>query len=253
MRKMISAEFRMLEERRRLARIQNMTTALAAVALAGSVYGTMGAGGATAAAIQNLTGILVVGAGWATSKSIKTSRKSSKVTENFMAQMAPALNQQIDIQMEWLESKERITALGFAEFRNKTLTLYQSRVRSITDTDIGECDFIHPSFAAVGKWYGGCEKGLASHRGYGLIRDEFGETLEFVGTAKAGKASGIGSMIVWNSNRVGAIYYEGQFNQGVPDGVLLLEEPGKRPRIREFRAGIDVGSGNAERLQRLNF
>jgi hypothetical protein len=253
MRKMLVAEYRMLEERRRLARLQNMTTALAAVALAGSVYGTMGAGGATAAAIGNLVPVLVVGAGWATSKSIKTSRKSTKVTENFMAQMAPALDRQIDVQMEWLESKERITALGFAEFRNKTLTLYQSRVRSIRDTDIGECDFFHPAFETTGRWYGGCEDGLANSRGYGLIRDQFGETVEFVGTARDGRASGTGSMIAWNSNRPGAVYYEGQFKNGVPEGVLLLEEPGKRPRVREFRAGVDVGTGNAERLQSLSF
>ncbi|MCW8926592.1 MAG: hypothetical protein OQJ84_10060, partial [Xanthomonadales bacterium] len=39
MRKIIAAEYRMLEQRRQLARKQNLTTAVAVVALAGSVYG----------------------------------------------------------------------------------------------------------------------------------------------------------------------------------------------------------------------
>ncbi len=252
MRKMIAAEYRMLEERRRLARLQNITTALAVAALAGSVYGAASST-ATAAAIGNLTGVMVIGAGWAIHKSIKTSRSSAKITENFMAQMAPALDRQINVQMEWLESKEQITALGFAEFRNKTLTLYQSRVRSITDRNIGQCDFFHPDFESTGKWYGGCSAGVANGRGYGLIRDEFGDTLEFVGLSADGRASGTGAMIVWNSAQTGARYFEGEFRQGKPHGVVLLEEPGKRPRIREFRAGADVGSANPEMLQRMSF
>jgi hypothetical protein len=60
-------------------------------------------------------------------------------------------------------------------------------------------------------------------------------------------------MIVRSADQAGAIYYEGDFNQGVPDGVLLVEEPGRKPRVREFRAGADAGSADADQLQPLRF
>jgi hypothetical protein len=60
-------------------------------------------------------------------------------------------------------------------------------------------------------------------------------------------------MIVRDSSETGANYFEGSFGRGVPNGVVQVEEPGGRARIREFRAGKDVGSGSADELQRLTF
>jgi hypothetical protein len=119
MRGMITAEYGMLEERRRLARIQNVTTALAVAMLAGSVYGTSVSGTVIASALQNITGVLVLGSIWAISSSLKTRAKSGTITETFMALMAPEIDQQTSVQLEWMESKEKITARGFAEFRDK--------------------------------------------------------------------------------------------------------------------------------------
>ena len=65
------------------------------------------------------------------SSTLETRAESAQMSEHFLALIAPALERQISVQMEWLESKERISAMGFAEFRNKTLTLYQARVRSL--------------------------------------------------------------------------------------------------------------------------
>jgi len=175
------------------------------------------------------------------------------MSEHFLALIAPALERQISVQMEWLESKERISAMGFAEFRNKTLTLYQSRVRSLEQQYDDDCIFNYPGFKVSGRWYGTCRGGLAHDRGYGVIRDEAGKSLEYLGSAAAGKPSGTGGMITRNSREVGALYFEGSFEQGVPNGVLQVESPGGRPRIREFRSGKDVGNGAADDLQRLTF
>jgi len=157
------------------------------------------------------------------------------------------------VQMEWLESKEVITARGFAEFRNKTLSLYQSRVRSMEVNADQQCRFRHPDFDQAGRWYGVCESGVALGRGYGLIMDQRGDTLEFIGDAHDGFASGSGAMIIQRKGELGATYYEGGFKNGLPDGVVRVERIGDVPKLRQYKAGVDIGKGNAEQLQSLNF
>ncbi|MBT8048056.1 MAG: hypothetical protein KJO92_06560, partial [Gammaproteobacteria bacterium] len=82
---------------------------------------------------------------------------------------------------------------------------------------------------------------------------EAGNSLEYLGTAASGMASGTGGMIARYPRETGAFYFEGGFDRGVPSGVVLVEEPGSRSRIREFRAGKDVGGGAADELRRLSF
>jgi hypothetical protein len=253
MRQMIEGEYRLLEKRRGMARRQNATAAVAALALAASIYGSTVSGAAGAAALQNFSGLLVLGSLWAMSSALETRAESAEMSEHFMALIAPALDRQISVQMEWLESKERITALGFAEFRNKTLTLYQSRIRSLESGFDGVCIFKHPAFAVQGRWYGSCSAGQASGRGYGVIRDEAGSSVEFLGVAESGFASGTGGMIVHDSRQIGAVYFEGSFRNGLPEGVVRVEEPGRKPRVREFRAGLDVGKGEEKALRQLEF
>jgi len=253
MRQMIEGEYRLLEDRRTAARKANVTTAVAALALIGSVYALTASGAIGGIAIQSFGGILVLGSLWAMSSTLETRAESAQMSEHFLALIAPALERQISVQMEWLESKERISAIGFAEFRNKTLTLYQSRIRSLERRYDDNCIFRHPGFTSSGRWYGSCRGGLAHDRGYGVIRDAAGNSLEYLGTAVNGMPSGYGGMIARYSRETGAFYFEGSFEQGVPNGVVQIEEPGGRPRIREFRAGKDVGSGAAEQLQLLSF
>ena len=253
MRGMITAEYGMLEERRRLARIQNVTTALAVAMLAGSVYGTSVSGTVIASALQNITGVLVLGSIWAISSSLKTRAKSGTITETFMALMAPEIDQQTAVQLEWMESKEKITARGFAEFRDKTTALYQSRVRSLNAGISERCGFRHPSIDAAGRWYGACKAGQASGRGYGLARDAAGNSVEYVGMAKSGVASGAGGMIVQQTGSGSPVYYEGEFNKGVPDGVVKIEEAGQSPRIREFRNGVETGKAMESQWKKLEF
>jgi hypothetical protein len=253
MRQMIEGEYNLLENRRTAARKANVTTAVAALALVGSVYAATASGAIGGIALQSFSGVLVLGSLWAMSSTLETRADSAQMSEHFMALIAPALERQISVQMEWLESKERISALGFAEFRNKTLTLYQARVRSLDHRYDDSCIFDHPAFTISGRWYGSCRGGFAHDRGYGVIRDASGNSLEYLGTAANGLPSGTGGMIARYSAKTGAFYFEGSFAQGVPNGVVQVEEPGGRPRIREFRAGKDVGSGAAEKLQRLTF
>jgi hypothetical protein len=253
MRKIIAAEYRMLEERRHLARKQNITTAVAVVALAGSVYGAVASTAASTAAVVATSGAALAGSGWALHKSLETKTESKEVNRYFLARMAPAFDRQMSVQMEWLESKEVITARGFAEFRNKTLSLYQSRVRSMQVSVDQQCHFSHPGFGQAGRWYGVCANGVASGRGYGLIMNERGDTVEFIGDAKKGLASGSGGMIIQRNGQVGATYYEGGFKNGLPDGVVRIEKAGQAPKLRQYKAGTDIGKGNVSSLQSLNF
>jgi hypothetical protein len=253
MRKIIAAEYRMLEERRKLARKQNITTAVAVIVLAGSVYGAVVSTAASTAAVVATSGAALAGSGWALHKSLEMKTESKEVNRYFLARMAPAFDRQMSVQMEWLESKEVITARSFAEFRNKTLSLYQSRVRSMQVNVGQQCLFKHPGFGQSGVWYGACRDGVASGRGYGLIMDERGDTVEFIGDAEKGMASGSGGMIIQRSGQIGATYFEGGFKNGLPDGVVRVEKAGEQPKFRQFEAGTDVGKGNAASLQRLKF
>jgi len=252
-RQMISAEFNMLEERRRLARIQNVTTALAVAMLAGSVYGTSVSGTVIASALQNISGVLVLSSVWAISSSLRTRTKSANITEKYMVLMAPELDRQIDVQLEWMESKEQITARGYAEFRDKTGALYQSRVRSLSTTVTDQCSFTHPAVRGEGRWYGACANGKASARGYGLVRDEEGNTVEYLGDTMGGLASGIGAMIVHSPRQAYPTYYEGEFSNGLPDGVVRVSQAGKAASVRKFKAGVDAGKAGEGSWQPMKF
>lgn len=253
MRQMIQAEYGMLEERRRLSRIQNVTTALTVAMLAGSVYGTSVSGTVVASALQNITPVFVLGAIWTARSALKTRARAGAVTEKFMALMAPDLDQQIAVQMEWMESREEITARGFAEFRDKTTALYQARVRSLDTVVDDHCVFNHPQVAARGRWFGQCANGLATARGYGLTEDAAGNSVEYLGDAESGSASGTGGMILQLAGQATPIYYEGEFRKGLPDGVMAVEKSGEKASLRKFRAGIEVGKASENQWKKLQF
>jgi hypothetical protein len=86
-----------------------------------------------------------------------------------------------------------------------------------------------------------------------VVKSGSGSYVEYIGTAQNGMASGTGGMIVGAANRLSVTYYEGNFRNGLPDGTVKIEEPGRKSRVREFRAGLDVGKGNASELQSLAF
>ena len=250
MRKIIAAEYRMLEERRRLAKIQNVTSTVAAIALAGSVYAATVTTTASASAVAAFSGVSLMGSVWALNRALDSKAESEEVNEYFVARMAHASERQMSVQMEWLESKELITARGFAEFRNKTLTLYQSRVRSMAVAVDQRCTFEHPGTTQAGIWVGDCREGKAQGTGYGLILGDSSSVIEYLGEARNGMADGRGAMIVRES---GATYFDGQFEKGRPDGIVRVEQAGSPPRTRRFKAGSDTGRGDDSQWQALSW
>jgi len=253
MRELITAEYRMLEERRDLARAQNFSTALAIVAMAGAVYAGSDSDSSNFFHSRSMGHLATITSLWAMNAAFARNAESKTVGQNFLAQMAPAINRQVSVQMEWLDSTEQITARDFDEFRAKTLGLYQRSVRALDDRYALGCGFRHPAVDETGAWYGRCRDGQAAGSGYGVVIDAQGNTVEYVGTAKQGLAEGVGAMIFRSPDLAGAVYYEGDFRAGQPDGVVHVEQPGRRPEVRRFEAGIDRGRGEVEQLQRVDF
>jgi hypothetical protein len=253
MRQMIAAEYHLLEDRRELARDQNLSTVLAVVAMAGAVYvGTSDSSNFLAS--NTMANVAMLTSLWAMNSAFMTHAESKTVGENFLIQMAPAINRQVSVQVEWLESRQEITARDFAEFRAKTLALYQSSARAISTRAFDpECRFNFPGLEQGGRWFGQCQDGLGTASGYGLILADQGSVVEFVGTAESGQASGAGAMIIHSPGEIGATYFEGSFDQGLPDGVLRVEKPGRKPRVRQFRAGKDAGPADADQLRPVQF
>jgi len=253
MRQMIAAEYRMLEERRDLARSQNLSTALAVVAMAGAVYAGTDPGSSNFFHSRTFYNAMMLSSFAAVNTAMARNAQSKTIGENFLVQMAPAINRQVSIQVEWLESRQEITASDFSEFRQHTLSLYQSSVRSMAHVFDPACEFRHPSTDQAGRWFGMCRDGLGASSGYGLIIGDDGSSVEFIGFAAKGLATGTGAMIVRTAGEHGAVYYEGSFSSGQPDGVVLVEEPGRKPRVRTFRAGRDRGAADADQLEHVQF
>jgi hypothetical protein len=256
MREMLAGEYRLLEERRDLSRKQNLGTALTILALAGAVYIGSNSDGSDFFESSTMSNILMLSSVWAMNSAFSANAESRTIGENFLAQMAPAITRQVTVQVEWLESREEISARDFSAFREQTLALYQRSVRSV---DVGaaeaapQCAFRHPALDAAGRWFGPCAEGQAAGSGYGALLDERGYAIEYVGNAAAGLADGTGAMIFHSPADVGPMYFEGGFSRGLPDGVVKIEEPGRKPRVRQFHAGKDTGAASAEDLQQTRF
>lgn len=257
MRRMIAAEYRLLEERRELARAQNLSTALAIVAMAGAVYaGGQASDSGSWGSYNNwqfITSALALSSVWAVNVAMNKNAESKTVGENFLMQMAPALNQQSSVQVELLESNEEITARNFAEFRSQTMALYHKYARSMMVNQTSQCQFLHPAAAQAGTWYGHCSAGFAAGPGYGLVRTDDGNEIEYLGSSTQGLAQGLGAMIVRSPGSIGALYYEGQFEQGLPHGIVRLEQPGRKTATRKFNRGKDAGAADEQQLSTLNF
>ena len=253
MREMIAGEYRLLEQRRELALKQNVGTVLAIVAMAGAMYVGNNVDGGDFFESRTMGNLLALSSVWAASSAFGAHAQSKIIGENFLVQMAPAINRQVTVQVEWLESTEQISARDFSEFRAQTLALYQRSVRTIPSEADPACRFLHPDLDAAGRWFGTCEEGLAAGTGYGLLLEEGGAALEYVGSARSGLAEGVGAMIFRSPAETGALYFEGEFQRGVPDGVVSVEEPGRKGRVRMYRAGQDIGAASDAQWRRVQF
>lgn len=253
MREMITAEYRLLEERRELARAQNLGTALAILAMAGAVYAGGDSDSNNFLRSDTMGNLALLSSFWAVDYAISNHGMSKTIGENFLLQMAPAIKRQISVQVEWLESSEEISARDFNEFRAKALALYQRSVRSVDVPWQQDCRFRYGALEQTGRWFGACVDGQASGSGYGLVTDNAGSVVEYLGEARQGMPEGLGALIADLAGEEGATYVEGTFAGGFPDGQLWVEEPGRSPRVRLFRAGQDKGAGDPGALSRFGY
>jgi hypothetical protein len=248
MREMIAAEYRNLEDRRDIARRQNVATAVAILAMAGAAYAGSDVwdNGSYDAGKALISDALLIGSIAAVETAIATHQLGDQVGESFLAQMAPALTEQITVQVRLAEGTEEISARDYASFRQKTLALYQSRARSLTVDIATDCTFRHPAASRQGRWYGACRNGLATGRGYGVVRADDGRSIEFLGDANDGAAQGTGAMIVHEPGLIGAVYFEGDFRSGRPHGVVKVSLAGQETYFRRYEDGIDAGRGDPD-------
>jgi len=255
MREMIAAEYRNLEERRDIARRQNVATAVAILAAVGAAYAgsEVWDGGSYDAGMALAGDALLLGSFAALETAIASNQLGDRVGESFLAQMAPAINEQITVQVRLAEGTEEITARDYAEFREQTLALYQSRVRSMTVDIQTDCTFRHPEASRQGRWYGACSNGLATGRGYGVIRTDPGIAIEYVGEASSGTANGIGAMLLHGEADGGGEYLEGGFRDGRPHGVVKQVQAGSFPAWRRFEDGTDRGRGDEAAWQAYTY
>ncbi|MEM1412582.1 MAG: hypothetical protein AAGH19_09510, partial [Pseudomonadota bacterium] len=255
MREMIVAEHRNLEERRSIARRQNVATAVAILAMAGAAYAGADVwdGGSYDAGAALISDALLIGSLAAVETAMATNQLGDRVGESFLSQMAPAITEQITVQVRLAEGTVEIAARDYEAFRQQTLALYQSRARSLTVDIQTDCTFRHPDASTQGRWYGDCVNGLATGRGYGVVRTDDGRSVEFVGEARGGTANGSGAMIVHDPGLLGATWFEGGFEQGLPHGQVMVGLAGQESVLRRYKNGIDAGRGDENAWQPFTF
>lgn len=237
-REMLLAELDVLEQRREIARQQNAATtaavigALASVAVAASTGDSMSGG--EYLAIEALSDLAVVAALQAWS----LNGESRAVGENYIQSIVPALEEQVTIQLDLLDSNETITAIRFEDFRVLLEERYAASQRAI-DSVASSCGYLHDTAERIGTWQGECEGGVASGFGIGVARTASGDWVEYYGDALGGRPQGTGYLIVHAPS--GSYALEGGFENGRADGVMLVSRAGGPDLFRSFENGREIG------------
>ena len=239
-RDMISAEHDVLEERRKLARQQNLSTVLAIASVAGGIAASSGGANSENQRRQSsaASSALIQAGIFAATEAFSKARLSQQVGTNYLNSIVPALEQQTTVTVDLLDSNETITAIRYEDLQAKLQTLYAERQRSL-DTVATQCAYIGVDGAKRGTWLGVCEGGLANGSGAGVL-ETGDDVMEYYGYAKDGLANGPGLMIRHSS--IGTISYEGSFANGRPDGTVRVSQSGRADQTRNFVAGVDKGA-----------
>lgn len=241
-RDMIVAENEILKEHRKLARQQNLATAGAVVGAAVVLGGGVG-GGDTAGVI--LDQLIFNAALLAAQQAVVANQQMAGLADGFWASIAPAIDEQLEVQVDLLGSNETITAIRFEDLRAKLQTLYAENQRSI-DTIATSCGYAHEGSELKGKWHGVCENGRAAGPGVGVLINEDGSDFEYYGEALNGRPHGRGYMIEHSEN--GSKSIEGSFSNGQPDGVVRVSVAGSADKYRRYQNGVDAGPAAASDL-----
>ena len=239
-RDMISAEQNILEQRRTLARQQNLATALAVASVVGGI--AAGSGGAASEAGRrgrSAASSAMIQAGiFAATEAYSKAQLSQQVGNNFLNSIVPVLEQQTTVTVDLLDSNETITAIRYEDLQAKLQDLYAENQRSL-DTVATQCAYLEPGGQKRGTWLGVCENGLANGSGAGVLESD-ADVMEYYGYAKDGYADGPGLMIRHTS--IGSLSYEGSFTRGLPDGAVRVSQSGRADKTRNYVNGIDTGA-----------
>lgn len=254
-RSLIAAEFGVLEKRRQLAKLQNLTTALTVVTAAGAAYATSGLASGVSSAIPWAGAAATLGFSsiLALNNNREARMQSYSIGESFMSQMAPDLQRYITVQSEVVLSEKDIFARSYGEFESQVTALYGETARAIPDRGYAQCAFMHPAAAGEGVWRGECRSGKADGLGYGVAELGNGQLIEYYGEANAGLPHGKGAMILPAGGSIAPQLLEGEFRSGKPDGPVRVTEAGKVPRIRSFNRGVESGGADERQWQAINY
>lgn len=244
-RDMLKAEYDILEQRRDLARKQNAATALAVLGAVAGGVAIANQDGNTSYGEQIAIDALIQGAIFAGTQAYSANQRSKAVGGNYLASVAPALEEQTSIQVSLIDSNETITAIRFEDLKEKLQTLYANNQRSL-ETIATSCAYTHTGTAQVGTWLGVCNGGLASGTGVGVLRNADGTSVEYYGYAQNGQPSGPGYMIYHNDAESYAV--EGNFTAGQANGVMRVSKAGQADNLRTYQSGQDVGSAAANSI-----
>lgn len=238
-RDMLKAEYNILEKRRDLARKQNISTGLAVLAVVAAGAAISNQDGRSSIGQQLAINALIQGAIFSGSQAFSYSRRSTNVGSNYLSSIVPALNEQTSVQLDLIDSNETITAIRFEDLRSQLQTLYDERQRSL-ETVATRCGYTHSGTSRDGTWMGVCRDGLANGPGVGVLRNADGSAFEYYGYAQNGQPQGAGYMIV--HGLTGSHALEGEFQNGLANGVMRVSKPGKSNTNRLYSAGKDVGT-----------
>lgn len=256
MRDMIAAEYKVLEERRKLARKQNQATAFAilgAVAATAAISKGGGCSGINCSGTEIgnsvLTNLAIQGAIFAATEAISLNSRSKAVGSNYLSSIVPALEQQTSVTVDLLDSSETITAIRYEDLKSKLQNLYTTRQRSL-GTVATRCSF-DQNGGTTGTWMGECNGGKANGSGAGVVQNVDGSAIEYYGYASNGLANGPGLMIVHNPTS--SYTLEGNFANGAAEGTMKVSKPGVSDKFRTYASGQDVGASSQKSLSPFNF
>jgi len=257
-RDMLTAEYKVLQKRRALAKKQNQATAFSILGAVTAVAGMSNSGGSscrnartqteyndcirrsrnTQFGNQQLTNLALQGAIIAAQQAFAINKQSKAVTSNYLTSIVPALDEQTSVQVNLIDSNETITAIRFEDLKAKLQTLYSNKQRSL-DTIATRCSYNHTGASKTGTWLGVCQNGVANGSGVGVIRNADGSSVEYYGYTQNGQPHGPGYMIHHTPSSSYAL--EGNFTAGSADGVMRVSKSGSPDVLKTYRSGQDAG------------
>ena len=251
-RDMLGEEYTILEERRKLARQQNIATGLAVLGAvaAGVAISQTGRDGNVNIGEAILTSTIANAAVFAANQAFRLNRQSAAIGANYLTSIVPALEEQVSVQVNLIDSNETITAIRFEDLREKLQELYSENQRAVEAIG-SNCSYTHSDGVSDGVWLGECAGGKASGAGVGILTYDDGTSVEYYGTAEDGQPNGAGYLIRHGPDSI--VSLEGSFANGKANGTILVSQAGQEARLRTYADGADIGPAKGDAVQATPF